>query len=732
MAYEYESFFFEAPENMFAFIKQKFFTEGTRTLAEWQETSFTVIFSLICVLAVPVLFRSLLQAFNDGLYMNLFLYSACYLMAVFVTFTASVPFRVKALAGTGLLVAAGLIAVFSVGPMGSGRIFLFASGIFATVMLGVGAGLAVVAFQAAALFAYAYLLSADFPNWANIDLYTSSAWVTSSTTFVFLSLLFVVAIGRMMGGLGATFSLMQEANAKLRKSENRFETVVGNANDIIFEVDAQTGLFTYVSATCKSLLGYDKEEVVGMSFQRFLHPDYISQGERLLGQSLEHGTVHDEIEYRILHKNGAWRWHLTKGGPLRDGEGRIIGFVGISRDVTERKEIEQELIRARDEADAATRAKSEFLANMSHEIRTPLNGVMGMLQLMQLSGLDQEQAEYAETGLESCRRLVRLLTDILDFSRIEARMLNIKSGPVDLGEVLSQTGGLFFPIARDSGVELRLALDPDIPDVVYGDGARLQQVLTNLVGNALKFTPAGSVTVEASLLSPLREGRCRVLFSVTDTGIGIPDDKLDSLFRPFSQVSEGYTRNYQGAGLGLSICKRLVGLMGGNISVVSEQGVGTAVYFSLSFDVEGAAEAAQPKRPQHSARILDGMRLLLVEDDHFSTVLAAKLFNRHGAAVRHAGDGREALEALLGSDFDVVLMDIQMPGMDGIEATRAIRRGEAGDRMRRVPIVAMTAYAMRGDRERFLEAGMDGYVSKPFDIDDLLWTIEDIMMRKVS
>jgi len=355
---------------------------------------------------------------------------------------------------------------------------------------------------------------------------------------------------------------------------------------------------------------------------------------------------------------------------------------------------------------------------------------MGMIQLLQLTGLDGEQTEYADTALESCRRLVRLLTDILDISRVEANMLSIRSAPMDMREILSQTQALFMPLATESGLAFSVTLDDSVPDALLGDSVRLQQILSNLVGNALKFTPVGSVSLEACRLSGLRPGRCRMFFSVRDTGIGIPDDKLAALFRPFSQVSEGYTRSYQGAGLGLSICKRLIDLMGGGIAVISEVGVGTEIAFSLEFDagdVAGGGASAQAwLRPDS----LEGMRLLVVEDDAFSMALAEKLLQRRGAAIETATDGRLAIEALKKEGFDLVLMDIQMPDMDGIEASRAIRRGLAGDRARGVPIIAMTAYAMVGDKDRFLEAGMDAYLSKPFEIGDLLGTITSVMKKR--
>jgi len=717
---------------MFFGIKRKFFPNDTRTLLQWQEGTFSLVFVFICVFSIPVLVRSIIQALHDELYNNVFLYISCYALALFITFFRFIPFRIRAVCGVAILFAAGMIAILTVGPLGSGRIFLFASGVFATLVLGIGYGIGVFILQAIVLTGYAQLLTSDFAGWSNIELFTPSSWVTSSSTFIFLSLVFVIAIGRMIGGLSQTFTRLRQANLGLLQSEGRFQAVLENANDIIFELEASVLTISYVSSTCASLLGYDQAEVVGRSFRGFVHPDDLWKAERLLRNVLEQGIVHPETEYRLLHASGGWRWHQIKGGPLKDAEGHVVAFVGISRDVTERKEIEAELLRARDEADSATRAKSEFLANMSHEIRTPLNGVMGMIQLMQMEGLDEEQAGFADTAMESCRRLVRLLTDILDISRIEANMLTIRHEPMELREVLDQTAGLFSAISRESGVDLAVRLDPTIPERLYGDAARLQQVLTNLVGNALKFTPSGGVSLDATRLGVSRNGRCRVLFSVQDTGIGIPDDKLEKLFRPFSQVSEGFTRSHQGAGLGLSICRRLVGLMGGNMAVSSEAGVGTEVHFALGFDTEGTEEQASPQSARAPEISLTGVRILLAEDDRFSMVLAEKLFRMHGAMVEVAQDGHEALEILGRSYFDLVFMDIQMPRMDGIEATRAIREGRAGAKMKCVPIIAMTAYAMRGDRERILEAGMDGYVSKPFEVEDLLRTIADVIRRRLA
>jgi len=398
--------------------------------------------------------------------------------------------------------------------------------------------------------------------------------------------------------------------------------------------------------------------------------------------------------------------------PIKDEDGNILGVVEYGLDITE-------LRRAKELALAANQAKSEFLANMSHELRTPLNGIMGMLQLLGLTGLNAEQEDYALTGLQSCERLIRLLTDILDLSRIESGKMSIQSEPLELRQLLDQIKALFTPAIRQDGISFELEIDPDIPLQLLGDPARLQQILTNMVGNALKFTHGGNVSLQTSLLPKTREGQCTVLFSIADTGIGIPDDKLGTLFRPFSQVSQGYTRSYQGAGLGLSICKRLVELMGGSISVESEEGVGTTMHFTTTFGIAPPPDQDAFQVRPSQRRVREGLKILVVEDDHVSSITVAMILRKFMTEPTRVEDGRQAIAALGRETFDLVLMDVQMPVMDGVETTQAIRAGAAGEEMKSVPIIALTAYAMNGDRERFLRAGMDDYLAKPVSMADL-------------
>ncbi len=433
------------------------------------------------------------------------------------------------------------------------------------------------------------------------------------------------------------------------------------------------------------------------------------------GNSLVEVTQPDDP--REILTGRAFQLYLN---PIKDERGSILGVVEYGLDITE-------LRRAKELALAANQAKSEFLANMSHELRTPLNGIMGMLQLLGMTGLNAEQADYALTGLQSCERLIRLLTDILDLSRVESGKMNIQKEPLELTELLNQLEALFVPAIRQNGISFELEIDPNIPLRLMGDAARLQQVLTNLVGNALKFTHGGTVRLQASLLSSSRPGQCRVLFSVADSGIGIPDDKLGTLFKPFSQISQGYTRTYQGAGLGLSICKRLVELMDGNISVESEEGVGTTMHFTTTFDIAPLVQTVAFQSTSPQGRVREGLRVLVVEDDHVSGVTVAMILSKLKTEPLRVEDGRQALAALRRERFDLVLMDVQMPVMDGVETTQAIRAGSAGETMKSVPVIALTAYAMSGDRERFLHAGMDDYLAKPVSMVDL-----ERMLQKYS
>ncbi|MBI5520942.1 MAG: DUF3365 domain-containing protein [Desulfovibrio sp.] len=441
------------------------------------------------------------------------------------------------------------------------------------------------------------------------------------------------------------------------------------------------------------------------------------------GQGYSVGDIRGGISVSVPLESHL-REFRTQAGKTAAGYFLVWG-IGLAGIVCGGRRLDQSIAKehqARVEAEAASIAKGEFLANMSHEIRTPLNGVLGMLQLLKEKNTPEEQADYLNMAYESGNRLLSLLNDILDFSRVEAGQLRLERQPFSPRELLRSAAAVFEASCAKHGLTLTISPDKDLPDELIGDEARLRQVLFNLLGNAVKFTPHGGVTVEAwARPHGANPDLARLYLSITDTGIGIPAEKISHVFERFTQVDASYTRRYQGAGLGLAIVKRLMDLMGGSIDVDSEAGRGTT--FTLQIPLEQSKEApAQAPTPPCATEEpgQKGQRLLLVEDEEVSRLSAQVMLRRMGYEVVTATDGVAAVEAWRRGRFNCVLMDIQMPLMNGVEATQAIRELEREQGRPRSRIVALTAYAMPGDRERFLSAGMDDYVTKPVQPEALL------------
>ncbi len=493
---------------------------------------------------------------------------------------------------------------------------------------------------------------------------------------------------------------VQQSNRRLNLSLSKFEALAENVPDMIARLDLQ-GRYLYVSPASLSVLGFTPAELVGSLLEDRLHPDDRHLIDTLRERLTLAPTQPQAVTTLALHKDGRWLWLRTTIKLVHE-EGVPVGVICVSHDVTERVAADAALKAAMSEAESADRVKSEFLANISHELRTPMNGVLGALHLLDAEALSPEGRALLRCAEDCGGTLSQLLNDLVDFSDISVGHFDLSPEPMDVGAMVCAVAAQFRAEAAAKGVDLRCDIVGD-GFWIEADPIRLRQAVVNLVGNAVKFTPKGHVVVRLQV-DAAAGARRFVRLDVEDTGIGIPPDVQPLLFELFRQAEGGASRRFGGAGLGLPMTRALVELMGGEIGFDEREVQGS--YFWLAFDVP----AAEPATAADDG-VLEGLNILLVEDNPTNRLVARTLLTRLGAAVEDAEDGIEGLEAARRGAYDLILMDIQMPRMDGVEATRAIRTlpGAASQ----VPIIALTANVMSHQKAEYLAAGVNGVVAKP-------------------
>ncbi len=519
-------------------------------------------------------------------------------------------------------------------------------------------------------------------------------------------------------GVARDITLRRQVKEELRDSREKLQNIFDNSSEWIWEMDL-SGRHTYSNYRLSELLGYPPEEFVGKEFLGYLHQDDLLEVKETLPVLISEEQGWSDWVLRWRHKDGSYRYLESNAKPIFNAAGELVGYCGADRDITERKASEVALQAATQAAEAANRAKSLFLAKVSHEIRTPLTAIVGYGELMEDAELTSEHKKYLAAINAASDTLSLLINDILDLSKIDAGELVIKQEDIHLPSFITKIADVQQQQVAQKDLSFDVSIDADVPDLLVGDPLRIQQILLNLLGNAIKFTEKGAVSIDVSVVE---EGGIRVLLdiSVKDTGIGVAAGLHERIFDPFVQVFDSSSHQYSGSGLGLSISRSLADLMGGTVELESQEGVGSTFHLLIPLQKK-TGDVSKAFLPEEEPLSWSGpaLNILLAEDNTINIQFIKAVLENLGHKVMAAENGKIALEKLNTNVFDLVLMDIQMPVINGIDALKALRELEplSGNRL---TVIALTAYALIGDREKYLKMGFDGYLRKPFTTKELV------------
>ena len=517
-------------------------------------------------------------------------------------------------------------------------------------------------------------------------------------------------------------SKRKKAENNLKYQEEKYRNIIANMNLGLIEVD-NNEIIQFANQSFSDISGYETNELIGKNpaevfiFGENFEIMKTKNVVRKLG-------ISDVYQIPVKNKRGELKWWAISGAPNFDDQGNLVGTIGIHLDITDQKQLEIDLENEKIKAEEASKAKEAFLANMSHEIRTPLNAIIGFLRELEKQELSDLQKKYIENSSIASKHLLAIINNILDISKIEAGEMSINDEAFIIENSIKNVVTVLQPKAEQKSIELIINYDSKISKVLKGDPLRIEQILFNLIGNSLKFTQKGEISVNCNLISEEINSE-QICISIFDTGIGMDKKFIDTIFKKFSQEDKKITRKFGGTGLGMAITKELVNLMNGRIEVESEKNIGTKIYIYLTFE-KGNQENIKTALSDKELTNIDGARILLVEDNDLNRMVAQNSLQYFNCKVVEAENGLEAVEILKTNEFDIILMDIQMPEMDGIEATKVIR-----NKLNiKTPIIALTANAFKTEIEKCRKAGMDDYVTKPFDETILLETIAKLLHRE--